>query len=67
MYAKLGSGGKAATRAEIAAATQLFTEPYMVQWLLQLIKSDVSRLECLPECAELLTLGELVLIESLGI
>ncbi len=35
VYAKLGSGGKAATRAEIAAATQLFTEPYMVQWLLQ--------------------------------
>ncbi|MEI8167172.1 MAG: hypothetical protein WCG26_12370, partial [Chloroflexales bacterium] len=35
VYAKLGGGGKAATRAEIAAATQLFTEPYMVQWLLQ--------------------------------
>lgn len=35
VYAKLGSSGKAATRAEIAAATQLFTEPYMVQWLLQ--------------------------------
>lgn len=35
VYAKLGSGGKAASRAEIAAATQLFTEPYMVQWLLQ--------------------------------
>ncbi|NTU83048.1 MAG: SAM-dependent DNA methyltransferase, partial [Chloroflexales bacterium] len=35
VYAKLGAGGKAATRAEIAAATQLFTEPYMVQWLLQ--------------------------------
>jgi hypothetical protein len=35
VYAKLGSGGKAATRSEIAAATQLFTEPYMVQWLLQ--------------------------------
>ncbi|MEI6043479.1 MAG: N-6 DNA methylase, partial [Chloroflexota bacterium] len=35
VYAKLGSGGKAGTRAEIAAATQLFTEPYMVQWLLQ--------------------------------
>jgi len=31
VYAKLGSGSKAATRAEIAAATQLFTEPYMVQ------------------------------------
>ncbi|MCG8347004.1 MAG: BREX-1 system adenine-specific DNA-methyltransferase PglX [Chloroflexales bacterium] len=29
------SGNKIATRAEIAAATQLFTEPYMVQWLLQ--------------------------------
>ncbi|MCC6629586.1 MAG: hypothetical protein IT340_19580 [Chloroflexi bacterium] len=35
VYAKLGKGGKAATRAEIAAATQLFTEPYMVKWLLQ--------------------------------
>lgn len=35
IYAKLGTGGKAASRAEIAAATQLFTEPYMVQWLLQ--------------------------------
>ncbi len=35
VYAKLSSGGKASTRAEIAAATQLFTEPYMVQWLLQ--------------------------------
>ncbi|HSH83345.1 MAG TPA: hypothetical protein VLA19_32840 [Herpetosiphonaceae bacterium] len=35
VYAKLGSGGKAGTRAEIAAATQLFTEPYMVKWLLQ--------------------------------
>lgn len=35
VYAKLGAGGKAATRSEIAAATQLFTEPYMVQWLLQ--------------------------------
>ena len=35
VYEKLGSGGKAASRAEIAAATQLFTEPYMVQWLLQ--------------------------------
>ena len=34
-YAKLGAGGKVQTRAEIAAATQLFTEPYMVQWLLQ--------------------------------
>ncbi len=35
IYAKLGSGGKAATRSEIAAATELFTEPYMVKWLLQ--------------------------------
>ena len=35
VYAKLATGGKAASRAEIAAATQLFTEPYMVQWLLQ--------------------------------
>ena len=35
VYAKLGSGGKAAGRAEIAAVTQLFTEPYMVKWLLQ--------------------------------
>ncbi len=35
VYAKLSSGGKVSTRAEIAAATQLFTEPYMVQWLLQ--------------------------------
>ena len=35
IYAKLGSGGKASTRAEIAAATELFTEPYMVKWLLQ--------------------------------
>jgi hypothetical protein len=34
-YAKLGSGGKVSTRSEIAAATQLFTEPYMVKWLLQ--------------------------------
>src|SRR5450759_1420926 len=34
-YAKLNNGGKAATRAEIAAVTQLFTEPYMVKWLLQ--------------------------------
>jgi N-6 DNA Methylase len=33
--AKCKSGGKAGTRAEIAAKTQLFTEPYMVQWLLQ--------------------------------
>src|SRR6266536_3405079 len=35
IYAKLGSGGKASTRSEIAAATELFTEPYMVKWLLQ--------------------------------
>ena len=35
VYAKLGRGGKAASRSDIAAATQLFTEPYMVQWLLQ--------------------------------
>ena len=35
IYAKLGSGGKAVIRAEIAAATELFTEPYMVKWLLQ--------------------------------
>ncbi|MCP4166382.1 MAG: BREX-1 system adenine-specific DNA-methyltransferase PglX [Chloroflexi bacterium] len=34
-YEKLGSGGKVETRAEIAAVTQLFTEPYMVKWLLQ--------------------------------
>lgn len=33
--AKCKRGGKAASRAEIAAKTQLFTEPYMVQWLLQ--------------------------------
>ncbi len=33
--AKCKRGGKAATRAELAAKTQLFTEPYMVQWLLQ--------------------------------
>jgi len=35
IYAKLSRGGKVATRSEIAAATQLFTEPYMVKWLLQ--------------------------------
>ena len=35
IYAKLNAGGKAATRAEIASVTQLFTEPYMVKWLLQ--------------------------------
>jgi hypothetical protein len=34
-YAKLNDGGKVSTRAEIASATQLFTEPYMVKWLLQ--------------------------------
>ncbi len=33
--AKCKVGGKAASRAELAAKTQLFTEPYMVQWLLQ--------------------------------
>jgi len=33
--AKCKRGGKAASRAELAAKTQLFTEPYMVQWLLQ--------------------------------
>jgi hypothetical protein len=33
--AKLKQGGKVVTRAEIAAKTQLFTEPYMVQWLLE--------------------------------
>ena len=35
VYAKLGAGGKVETRSEIAAATQLFTESYMVQWMLQ--------------------------------
>jgi hypothetical protein len=35
IYATLKGSGKAGTREEIAAATQLFTEPYMVQWLLQ--------------------------------
>ncbi|MGH2509893.1 MAG: hypothetical protein ACRDHZ_21140, partial [Ktedonobacteraceae bacterium] len=33
--AKCKSGGKVASRSELAAKTQLFTEPYMVQWLLQ--------------------------------
>lgn len=33
--AKCKSGGKVANRSELAAKTQLFTEPYMVQWLLQ--------------------------------
>jgi hypothetical protein len=32
--AKCKRGGKVSNRAEIAAKTQLFTEPYMVQWLL---------------------------------
>jgi Eco57I restriction endonuclease. len=32
---KCKNGGKAASRSELAAKTQLFTEPYMVQWLLQ--------------------------------
>ena len=35
IYAKLSRGGKVSTRSEIAAATELFTEPYMVKWLLQ--------------------------------
>jgi hypothetical protein len=35
VYAKIRSGGKAETRAEIAAATQLYTDSYIVQWLLQ--------------------------------
>ncbi len=34
-FASFGQGKKADTRATIAAATQLFTEPYMVKWLLQ--------------------------------
>lgn len=33
--AKCRNGGKVASRAELVAKTQLFTEPYMVQWLLQ--------------------------------
>ncbi|MDI9547714.1 MAG: hypothetical protein QM346_08930, partial [Chloroflexota bacterium] len=33
--AKVKNGGKVETRSEIAAKTQLFTEPYMVKWLLQ--------------------------------
>ncbi len=33
--AKCKSGDKVVNRFEIAAKTQLFTEPYMVQWLLQ--------------------------------
>src|SRR5258707_4945405 len=32
---KCKQGGKVACRAELVAKTQLFTEPYMVQWLLQ--------------------------------
>jgi len=35
VYARLKTGKKVTTRDDIAAATQLFTEPYMVQWLLQ--------------------------------
>ncbi len=35
IYGKLSRGGKVTTRSEIAAATELFTEPYMVKWLLQ--------------------------------
>ncbi len=34
-FAAFGAGQKAGSRAVIAAATQLFTEPYMVRWLLQ--------------------------------
>lgn len=50
VYAKLAAGGKIATREDIAAATQLFTEPYMVQWLLQ---NSLGRSyhECYPESA----------------
>jgi hypothetical protein len=33
--AKCKNGGKVLNRSELAAKTQLFTEPYMVQWLLQ--------------------------------
>jgi hypothetical protein len=33
--AKCKDGGKVSSRAEIAAKTELFTEPYMVKWLLQ--------------------------------
>lgn len=33
--AKCRNGGKVVSRAELVAKTQLFTEPYMVQWLLQ--------------------------------
>jgi len=35
VYARLKVGKKVTTRDDISAATQLFTEPYMVQWLLQ--------------------------------
>ncbi len=34
-FASFAAGKKADSRATIAAATQLFTEPYMVKWLLQ--------------------------------
>ena len=34
-FASFKAGKKADSRATIAAATQLFTEPYMVKWLLQ--------------------------------
>jgi hypothetical protein len=33
--AKCKAGGKVVSRSELAAKTELFTEPYMVQWLLQ--------------------------------
>ncbi len=33
--AKCKMGGKVVSRSELAAKTELFTEPYMVQWLLQ--------------------------------
>lgn len=33
--ARCRDGGKVATRAELIAKTQIFTEPYMVQWLLE--------------------------------
>ena len=35
VYLRLKGGRKVTSRDEIAAATQLFTEPYMVKWLLQ--------------------------------
>ena len=34
-YASWGAAARPRPRAEIASVTQLFTEPYMVQWLLQ--------------------------------